>query len=148
MRIRLAIATLGLSARIVSAQSPTFDVILRHGTILDGIGAAHKGDVGIVGNSIAQIGDLSAAHAPLELDVRGLFVAPGFINIHSHAETEALPTAVNMLTQGVTTEIVNADGGGEAHVAEQLRRGRLRESVRQVHSEGKGEYFNTLLAGC
>ena len=47
-----------------------------------------------------------------EIDARGLFVAPGFINIHSHASPDALPTAVNMLTQGVTTEIFNADGSG------------------------------------
>ena len=43
-----------------------------------------------------------------------MFVAPGFINIHSHASPDALPTAVNMLTQGVTTEIFNADGSGTA----------------------------------
>ena len=42
----------------------------------------------------------------------GMFVAPGFINIHSHASPDALATALNMLTQGVTTEIFNADGGG------------------------------------
>jgi N-acyl-D-aspartate/D-glutamate deacylase len=51
-----------------------------------------------------------------------LFVTPGFINIHSHASADALPTAVNMLTQGVTTEIVNADGGGPVDLAGQLHR--------------------------
>ena len=52
----------------------------------------------------------------------GLFVAPGFINIHSHASPDALPTAVNMLTQGVTTEIFNADGGGPLDLAQQMTR--------------------------
>ena len=47
-------------------------------------------------------------------------LAPGFISIHSHAQNAALPTAVNMLTQGVTTEIVNADGGGSTDIAKQL----------------------------
>ena len=47
-------------------------------------------------------------------------VAPGFINIHSHAVPDALPTAVNMLMQGVTTEIFNADGGGAVDLEEQL----------------------------
>ncbi|MEE8301599.1 MAG: amidohydrolase family protein, partial [Candidatus Tectomicrobia bacterium] len=43
-------------------------------------------------------------------DVAGLIVSPGFLNIHSHANADALPSAVNMLSQGVTTEILNADG--------------------------------------
>ena len=51
-----------------------------------------------------------------------MFVAPGFINIHSHASPDALATAVNMLTQGVTTEIFNADGGGAVDLAAQLTR--------------------------
>ena len=54
------------------------------------------------------------------LDVSGLVVAPGFINLHSHATRQGVPTAVNMLTQGVTTEIINADGGGSLSIAEQL----------------------------
>src|SRR6185295_6303527 len=54
------------------------------------------------------------------IDVAGLVVAPGFINIHSHASPAALPTAENMLTQGVTTEITNADGSGPPDIAQQL----------------------------
>ena len=49
-----------------------------------------------------------------------MFVTPGFINIHSHASPDALPTAVNMLTQGVTTEIFNADGNGPLDIAQQM----------------------------
>ena len=56
----------------------------------------------------------------MEIDVAGLYVAPGFINIHSHASPTALATAENMLTQGVTTEIVNPDGGGPPDIAQQL----------------------------
>ena len=54
------------------------------------------------------------------LDVRGLLVAPGFVNIHSHAVPAALPTAENMLTQGVTLEILNADGSGPPDIGKQL----------------------------
>lgn len=100
-----------------------FDTIVRHGTVLDGTGGPRfTADVGIARGRIAAIGDLSGAAAPVEIDARGLFVAPGFINIHSHASAEALPAAVNMLTQGVTTEILNADGGGPVDVAGQLSR--------------------------
>ena len=45
---------------------------------------------------------------------------PGFINIHSHPSPAALPRAENMLTQGVTTEILNADGGGPLDIRTQL----------------------------
>ena len=69
---------------------------------------------------IVAIGDLDGVDTKQVIEARGLFVAPGFINIHSHASPEALPTAVNMLTQGVTTEIFNADGSGPLDIAQQM----------------------------
>jgi N-acyl-D-aspartate/D-glutamate deacylase len=102
-------------------RAQTFDVILRGGTILDGTGAPPVvADVAIAGGHIARVGDLGRATAAVDLDVSGLYVAPGFINLHSHASTGALGTAVNMLTQGVTTELINPDGGGPEDVAQQL----------------------------
>jgi N-acyl-D-amino-acid deacylase len=123
-----AAASVALLATVASsiaspraAPAAAFDVVLRHGTILDGTGAArYRGDIGIIGDRIARVGDLSASRGSLDLDVRGLLVAPGFINIHSHAMTLALPSAENMLTQGVTTEILNPDGGGPIDIAQQL----------------------------
>jgi N-acyl-D-amino-acid deacylase len=101
----------------------TYEIILRHGTIVDGSGAPrHVADVAIDGGRIARIGDLSREQATTDLDVRGLFVAPGFINVHSHAIATALPVAENMLTQGVTTELLNADGSGPLDIAQQLER--------------------------
>jgi N-acyl-D-aspartate/D-glutamate deacylase len=78
-----------LAAAVVQAQGApggrTFDLIIRRGTVLDGTGAArYRADVGISGPSIAAIGDLSKAAAPIDIDASGLFVAPGFINLHSH----------------------------------------------------------------
>jgi N-acyl-D-aspartate/D-glutamate deacylase len=96
-------------------------VIIRHGTILDGSGGpAYRGDIAVAGGSIAGVGDLRDARADLEIDATDLDVAPGFINIHSHAQRDAVPRAENMLTQGVTTEIINPDGGGDIDVASQL----------------------------
>jgi N-acyl-D-aspartate/D-glutamate deacylase len=99
------------------------DVILRGGTVVDGSGLSrYTADVAIAGTTILRIGDLRAVRAPVEIDVTGLYVAPGFINIHSHATPDGLPRAENMLTQGVTTEIINADGGGATDLDAQLHR--------------------------
>lgn len=103
------------------AAPDRFDTILRHGTILDGSGLLpYQADVAMAEGRIARIGDLSGARARLDIDVRGLYVTPGFINIHSHPSPAALPDAVNMLTQGVTTEIMNADGSGPLDLGAQL----------------------------
>src|SRR5437773_6105732 len=108
------------SARV---SAPRNDLILRHGTIVDGTGLArYRADVGIAGDRIAVIGDLASSRGSIEIDVTGLFVAPGFVNLHSHAVSGALPSAENMLTQGVTTEILNPDGGGPIAIADQLSR--------------------------
>ena len=101
---------------------PSYDLILKGGTIIDGSDtASFVGDVAVNGDHIAAIGDLDAASAKVEIDVTGLVVAPGFINIHSHATVDGLPTAVNMLSQGVTTEIINADGFGTVDLQKQLK---------------------------
>ena len=103
------------------SEPVSYDLILRGGTIVDGSDSApFVGDVAISGDLIAAIGNLESASAAVEIDVTGLVVAPGFINIHSHAEAEGIPTAVNMLSQGVTTEIINADGGGPVDLQEQI----------------------------
>ena len=90
---------------VSAAQSsaPAYDIILRGGTVVDGTGGPRRrADVAITRGHIARVGDLARATARTEIDVRGLFVAPGFLNIHSHANPGVLPTAENMLTQGVT----------------------------------------------
>jgi N-acyl-D-amino-acid deacylase len=101
---------------------PDADVVLRGGTIVDGTGRpAYVGDVALTGGTIAAVGDIGSLSGEEELDVSGLVVAPGFINLHSHARYQGLPTAENVLGQGVTTEIVNADGGGPLDLEGQLR---------------------------
>lgn len=112
-----------LAASITTAcDAPTVDVVLRGGTIVDGTGRpAYVGDVAVSGGTIAAVGDIGSLRGEEELDVTGLVVAPGFINLHSHARYQGLPTAENVLGQGVTTEIINADGGGPLDLDEQLR---------------------------
>jgi len=80
-------------------------------------------DVGVRAGLVAGVGDLSEAAAGIILDVTGLYVAPGFIDTHSHSgpglTTEELSHAEPLLAQGLTTVVVNPDGGGPVALVEQ-----------------------------
>ena len=111
------------ASRPVARTAPRFDVVLRNGTVLDGSGLLpYRADVAIANGRIARIGKIPRDAAASDVDVTDLYVAPGFINIHSHASAAALPRAENMLTQGVTTEIANPDGGGPVDLRAQASR--------------------------
>jgi N-acyl-D-aspartate/D-glutamate deacylase len=98
-----------------------YDVILRGGTVLDGAGGEpFLADVAVRGAHVVRVGGLGDARGTEEVDVSGLYVAPGFINLHSHDRLDAAPTSVNLLSQGVTTIILNADGGGPLDLLEQV----------------------------
>lgn len=96
------------------AQSASFDVIIRGGTVYDGTGGAPvRSDVGIRGDHIAAVGNLKSATAPVVLDARGMAIAPGFINMLSWS-TESLIVdgrSQSEVRQGVTTQIF---GEGES----------------------------------
>jgi N-acyl-D-amino-acid deacylase len=64
-----------------------FDVIIRHGAVIEGTGAGEViEDVGVRGGLIVAVGDLGGAKALQVVEARGLVVAPGFINAHDHAD--------------------------------------------------------------
>jgi N-acyl-D-amino-acid deacylase len=74
--------------RSASVSQQQFDVIIKGGTVYNGTGRAPvKADVGVKGDRIASVGNLSRATAPTIIDATGLAVAPGFINMLSHSET-------------------------------------------------------------
>lgn len=87
----------------------TFDLILRGGTVVDGTGAGPRAvDVGVSGDTIAALGDLSLAEADRELDVSGLVVAPGFVDAHTHTDLTCFQEhslSAASIRQGVTTEV-------------------------------------------
>ena len=90
-----------------------FDVLIVGGSVVDGTGrAAYGADVGVVGDAIAEIGDLSEAGARRVVNAAGLTVAPGFIDTHTHSDAALLldPQHAAGLRQGVTTEILGQDG--------------------------------------
>lgn len=91
----------------------SFDLIVRGGAVVDGTGAEPvAGDVGVVGNRITAVGDLSGAVAGEYLDATGSLVFPGFIDAHSHADALLAEPRVQeaCLSQGVTTVILGQDG--------------------------------------
>ena len=91
-----------------------FDLLIRGGTVLDGAGGdPMRADIGVVGDRIAAVGDLSASLGE-EIDATGMMVSPGFIDIHSHSDYTLLadPRAVSAIHQGVTTEVVGNCGHG------------------------------------
>jgi len=89
--------------------SPTYDVIVRGGTVYDGLGGAPvQADVGVNGDRIAAIGDLSNAAAAVEVDATGKAVSPGFINMLSWAVESLIEDGRGMsdIKQGVTLEVM------------------------------------------
>ncbi len=104
-----------------------FDLLIRNGELVDGLGGPPvPGDVGIKGDRLERIGRLGEVTACDVLDARGLWVAPGFIDVHNHAHSEAaggilkIPEADNMLRQGVTTLIAGNCGGSPWPIGEHL----------------------------
>src|SRR5688500_18638885 len=111
MRFLSTVVVLAFSASYISPtaqQPPTFDVVIRGGTVYDGTGSAGKqADVAIRGDRIAAVGDLTGASASTIVDAKGLVVAPGFINMLSWATESLLVDGRSQgdIRHGVTTEI-------------------------------------------
>lgn len=116
----------GVAVLVAVAQPDTFDVLIRNGRVMDGSGNPWmRADVAIRGGVIAAVGRLDGARATTTIDAAHRLVTPGFIDVHSHA-AEALTRpplrqAQPILAQGVTTIVVNPDGGGPVDLAAQRK---------------------------
>lgn len=98
------------------------DLLIRGGTIVDGTGEPPmKRDIGIVDGRIVLVAPTITIAADEIIDSTGLLVAPGFINVHDHSVLQDLGAATNLISQGVTTTITNADGSGPTEITGQLR---------------------------
>ncbi len=96
------------------SEEKVYDIIVTGGNIYDGTGKPpFQADLGIVGDQIVEIGQVTHASAKEIIDISGLAVAPGFIDVHAHIEPiMKLPGAESHVRQGVTTALGGPDGGG------------------------------------
>jgi N-acyl-D-amino-acid deacylase len=106
-----------------AASAATFDLIVRHGRVADGSGnPAFFADVAVSEGRIVAVGKV-AGDATTEIDATGQVIAPGFIDVHTHAEEiDELPLAENFLRMGVTTLVLGNCGSSVASVSEFFKR--------------------------
>ncbi len=105
-----------LAPALISGQSPAADLIVRGGRVIDGTGGPwYRADIAIKGDTIVRIAPSITDAAARVVDVTGLVVAPGFIDIHTHARRGIfeLPTADSYVRQGVTTLVEGPDGSSD-----------------------------------
>jgi N-acyl-D-amino-acid deacylase len=120
----LAALAVTMGTAIAAGQAPaSYDLLIRNGRVLDGTGNPwFPADVAVSDGHIVAVGRLGDAQATTLIDATGRYVAPGFIDIHSHADDGSGPedglrdpnrarrAAPNLVSQGITTVVVNQDG--------------------------------------
>ncbi len=118
---------------IISCQSHPgeYDTIIRNGMIYDGNGGQpYKADIGIKGDTIAFIGDLTGSTARDMIDAKGMAIAPGFINMMGHSEEALIQDGRSQsdIRQGVTTEIFG-----------EFSMGPLNPTMKKQQQDGQGD---------
>jgi N-acyl-D-amino-acid deacylase len=109
-------------AVVASARQRDYDLVVRNGRLVDGTGSpARRADVAIKDGTIVAVGSLDDARGTKEIDAQGLIVAPGFIDVHTHAdELHEQPRPEHFLRMGVTTIVAGNCGGSSLPLAEAL----------------------------
>ncbi|HET8713698.1 MAG TPA: D-aminoacylase [Gemmatimonadales bacterium] len=126
-----------LLAHTLLAQAPARPVLIRGALVVDGSGSpARSADVRIVGMTIRQIGKLTPGPGDSVVDARGLVLAPGFIDTHSHHDRglDSDPGALAVVSQGVTTIVVGQDGWSSFPLADWFARRERRPAAVNVAS--------------
>src|SRR5687767_14803441 len=128
----LALFLTGFLVSIAAQPAARYDLLIRNARVLDGTGNPwFPADIAVQGGRIAAVGPLPNAQAMKIVDAAGKYVTPGFIDIHSHADDGSGPrggfrdpdpirrSAPNLVSQGITTVVVNQDGRSPWPVSDQ-----------------------------
>src|SRR5688572_617415 len=115
----------GLTLAAVSflhGAQPIYDLLIIGGTVVDGSGEpGRRADVAVLNGKIAGVGDFNSASARRRIDASGHVVAPGFIDVHTHADRLAdHPLAANFVRMGVTTIVAGNCGGSALEIGDAL----------------------------
>lgn len=122
LRLLTISAAVSLTGLLSAAEPIECDIVLQHGTIVDGSGdASFAGAIGIKGDRIVGVGAFEAGGQPLVIDCSGLIICPGFIDLHNHSDSQLVDAAtranLNFLTQACTTVVTGNCGFGPTDVA-------------------------------
>src|SRR5947209_8438773 len=126
-----AFSCLALISPLARAADEPLDVLIKGGTIYDGSGGAPRvGDVGLKGDRIVAVGDLSKRTAKSTVDAHGLAVAPGFINMLSWSTDSLIEDGRSQseIREGVTTEIMG-EGESMGPVNDWVREHMIRQQI-------------------
>jgi len=121
-RLLMLLLVTGCGMAPAARDDGAYDVLLKGGWIIDGSGnPRYRGDVALRGDRIAAVGFLGTAAARDTVDVTGLVVAPGFVDMMGQSETNVLidNRVLSKITQGITTE-VTGEGGSVAPLTDKL----------------------------
>src|SRR5947208_5336474 len=123
---RLILPTLAIASVVALAgQTPSYDLVIKNARIVDGTGSPwYRGEIATKGDAIARIAPRIDRAAARTIDAGGHVVAPGFIDLHTHARRGIfdVPTADNYVRQGVTTLMEGPDGSSPLRISTLLDR--------------------------
>jgi N-acyl-D-amino-acid deacylase len=125
---------------------PEYDLVIRNGKIVDGSGNSwFFGDVAVLGDRISAVGRIPQGSAKREIDAKGLVVAPGFIDMHSHSDFLLLEdgNAQSKIRQGVTTEVLG-EGSSAGPYQGKLSPRTITVKGKAVELTKLGQYFDTV----
>lgn len=146
----LCLPCLGISIVLLAAppqiQDRPYDIVIRNGRIVDGTGNPwYYADIAVEGDRITTVGHVSMGAGKREIDARGLVVAPGFIDIHSHSDFLLLEdgTAQSKIRQGVTTDVLG-EGSSPGPYKGKLKPHKVTAGGKELTWTTLGGYFDTL----
>jgi N-acyl-D-amino-acid deacylase len=151
MTIRVIFVSL-LAIFAQAGRQPAAGLLIKNSQLIDGTGAAaRRADVRVSGDTIAAVGEnLAPQTGERVIDAGGNVLAPGFIDMHSHADRgiDETPDAATQVMQGITTAVVGQDGGSELPIADFYERIlRVKPAINYATAVGHGTVRKLVMGG-